>query len=367
MSQDEPKQSESVKPTPKTPNVSSTTNKSGTSLEQATQVAQQTWKRTEPVLKVQGIKVLRGTINLLEKVADKLEAQPIQPANPSVAGLTPPVVAKPPQVVVSTPVDSTTATPKTVIDFPSSDTSKLDETRISEIIEITPKTPEQQILTTTTPVTDTQESTDKPPTFVDRFMPSFQSVQTAWNGVLKLIRGLLPASANQKLSDWGLTGAIAGTIVLILWISVAVSPDKPVDVTKLPPEEIQTPPELKAPKKPEPVEIVSPKPPVLTPEQNLIASIQNQVTGITNQYADGLIQSLEVNFPKSLLIIKVSPDWYDIKPGKQDKLADEMLSRSAEMDFSKLEITDTKGNVVARSPVVGTHMVILKRQLDLDA
>ncbi len=364
MSQDEPKQSESVKQTPKTPKVSSTTNKSGTSLEQATQVAQQTWKRTEPVLKVQGIKVLRGTINLLEKVADKLEAQPIQPASSS---LTPPVVVSPPQVVVSTPVDSTIATPKTVIDFPSSDTSKLDETRISEIIEITPKTPEQQILTTT-PVTDTQESTDKPPTFVDRFLPSFQSVQTAWNGVLKLIRGLLPASANQKLSDWGLTGAIAGTIVLILWISVAVSPDKPVDVTKLPPEEIQTPPELTAPKKPQAVEIVSPKPPVLTPEQNLIASIQNQVTGITNQYADGLIQSLEVNFPKSLLIIKVSPDWYDIKPGKQDKLADEMLSRSAEMDFSKLEITDTKGNIVARSPVVGTHMVILKRQLEsLDA
>jgi hypothetical protein len=69
-----------------------------------------------------------------------------------------------------------------------------------------------------------------------------------------------------------------------------------------------------------------------------------------------------------LLIIKVSSDWYDIKPGKQDKLADEMLSRSAEMDFSKLEITDTKGNIVARSPVVGTHMVILKRQLEsLDA
>ncbi|HEY9691399.1 MAG TPA: hypothetical protein V6D15_04305 [Oculatellaceae cyanobacterium] len=362
MSQDEPKQSESVKLTPKTPNVSSTTNKSGTSLKQATQVAQQTWKRTQPVLKVQGIKVLRGTINLLEKVADKLEAQPIEPASSS---LTPPVVASPPQVVVSKPVDSTTATSETVINLDTADTSKLNETRISEIIEITPKTP-QQILTT--PVTDSQESTAKPTTFVDRFMPSFQSVQTAWNGVLKLIRGLLPASANQKLSDWGLTGAIATTIVLILWLSVAVVPGKPVDVTKLPPEEIQTPSELKAPKKPEPVEIVSPTPAVLTPEQNLIASIQNQVTGITNQYADGLIQSLEVNFPKSLLIIKVSSDWYDIKPGKQDKLADEMLSRSAEMDFSKLEITDTKGNIVARSPVVGTHMVILKRQLEnLDA
>ncbi|MGB3207111.1 MAG: hypothetical protein WBB28_19160 [Crinalium sp.] len=361
MSQDEAKQSESVKPIATTPNVSSTTKATGTSLNQVSQVAQQTWKRTEPVLKVQSVKVLRGTINLLEKVANKLEAEPTKQVSSSVSELTPPVAEKPEQIVASIPIETIAVTPAAEV----VSGTKVEETSASKSVEVTPVMPEQQ-----TPVTaktlqqsETTESRSETPTFVDRFLPSFQSVQRVWNGVLKLIRGLLPASVNQKLSDWGLTGAIATTIVLILWISVAVSPDKPVDVTKLPPEEIQTPPELKAPNKPEPVEVVSPKPPVLTPEQNLIASIQNQVTGITNQYADGLIQSLEVNFPKSLLIIKVSSDWYDIKPGKQDKLADEMLSRSAEMDFSKLEITDTKGNIVARSPVVGTHMVILKRQL----
>ena len=34
----------------------------------------------------------------------------------------------------------------------------------------------------------------------------------------------------------------------------------------------------------------------------------------------------------------------------------------SDFDFSKVEITDSEGTLVARSPVVGTDMVILKRQ-----
>jgi len=37
----------------------------------------------------------------------------------------------------------------------------------------------------------------------------------------------------------------------------------------------------------------------LTPEQNLIASIENQVAEITDRYADGLIQSIQANFQSS--------------------------------------------------------------------
>jgi hypothetical protein len=52
----------------------------------------------------------------------------------------------------------------------------------------------------------------------------------------------------------------------------------------------------------------------------------------------------------------------NLKESQQDKLADEILRRSNELDFSKLEITDLKGTLLARSPVVGPNMVILKRQ-----
>jgi hypothetical protein len=244
-------------------------------------------------------------------------------------------------------------------------TPALEEPSASTPLNAPQAASEQQTPVNTTVVENsaTESKVPETPTFVDRFLPSFERVQAWRNAALKNIRALLPESLNQKLSDWALTGAIAGVIVILLWTSAALIPQKPVEVANVPPAEIKTPPELKAPKKPEPVKIAPPPTLVLTPEQNLIAAIQNQVAEITEKYAGGLIQSIEANFQGSLLTVKVSDGWYSLKQPQQDKLADEMLRRSQELDFSKLEITDPEGTLVARTPVVGPHMVILKRQV----
>jgi len=133
-------------------------------------------------------------------------------------------------------------------------------------------------------------------------------------------------------------------------------------VAKAPPNTINAPPELKAPEQPQPVEVEPPPTPELTPEQSLISAIQNQVAEVTQQYGNGLIRSIEANFLASRLIVKVNNGWYDLKESQQNKLADEILRRSKGLDFSKLEITDLNGTLLARSPVVGPNMVILKRQ-----
>lgn len=233
------------------------------------------------------------------------------------------------------------------------------------------------------PVLETVEKPTKPK-LEDRVLPNYSWFQSAWNGVLGRIRAILPASWNEKLSDLGLTAAIASLIVVILWTSAAIIPGgtdtkpiagspNPPTITAAPPEEvadlpptptppaIEAPPELTAPEPPQVLEPEPPPPPVLTPEQSLIAGIQNQVTEITNQYAEGLIQSLNANFESSQLAIAVSDRWYSIPASKQDKLADDMLRRAAELDFSKLEISDLNGTLIARSPVVGDKMIVLKR------
>jgi hypothetical protein len=133
-------------------------------------------------------------------------------------------------------------------------------------------------------------------------------------------------------------------------------------VAKAPPNSIDAPPELKAPQPPQPVEVVQPPQPELTPEQSLVAAIQQQVAEITERYGNGLIQSIDANFLASRLMVKVSDRWYSLKESQQNKLADEILRRSRELDFSRLEITDLEGTLVARTPVVGSNMVILKRQ-----
>jgi hypothetical protein len=206
----------------------------------------------------------------------------------------------------------------------------------------------------------TKESTQTP--LPDRVLPKFPQLEAFWDSTLQKIRSLLPPPWNQKLSDWGLTGAIAGLIVLLLVTTAALLPKTPDQVAKAPPNSIEAPPELKAPKAPQSVEVEPPPMPQLTPEQSLIAAIQKQVADITELYGKGLIQSIEANFLTSRLIVKVSNGWYELKESQQNNLADEVLHRSGELDFIKLELVDPKGTLLARNPVVGSHMVILKRQ-----
>lgn len=235
--------------------------------------------------------------------------------------------------------------------------------------------------------------------------------QSWWSTVLGKIRSVLPANLSSQLSDTALSGIIAAIAVIIVWTTSSLLSGKPLEVATIPspvaetplevvtappiseipkevatapvsepeptpiptpveepPTTIPTPPELSAPAAAEPVEETLPEPkptstPIveLTPEQTLIAAIEKQVAEISNSIADGLIDSIQVNFEASSLTAKVRNDWYTLKPSEQDKLAAQMLKRSRELDFNRLEITDPKGTLLARSPVVGKDMIIFKR------
>ncbi len=349
-----------------------------------------TENQEKPFLKAQTLKVLRGTIGLLEGVVQKLETEPVREI--------PPQAASPATTTVSAPVlDTTTATPQTeslgrasesvaddipavVPEFMGSDTpTVVPELLDSDIPAVVPEfmgsdtptvVPEfiDSDIPTATPDVVKQESVfepvseTRPPRLLDRILPSFDKLQAFWDGTLRKVRSLLPAAWNEKLSDWALTSAIAGIVVVIMVATAALLPETPAQVAKAPPNTIDAPPELKAPKPAQPVEVIAPPEPELTPEQSLVASIQHQVAEITERYGNGLIQSIEANFMASRLMVKVSDRWYELKESQQNKLADEILRRSRELDFSKLEITDLQGTLVARNPVVGSNMVILKRQ-----
>lgn len=217
---------------------------------------------------------------------------------------------------------------------------------------------------------------------------------TVLSQILAPIRALLPPALNQTLSDWGLTGAIALIVVVITWTTTSVLFPKPPEVAQFPPpassevsempptefppvSEVPTPaPEL-PPVKTEPSPVTPPKeaprpkkaPPVveknppgpLTPEQTLIASIQSKVAQVTEN-ADIPIASIQANFGASELLVRISDEWYNITASRQDKLASQIFERGKELDFRTVEIADSQGNLVARSPVVGTRMIIVKRQ-----
>jgi hypothetical protein len=227
-----------------------------------------------------------------------------------------------------------------------------------------------------------------------------------WSAVLGKIRSFLPENLSTKFSDTALTGIIAGIAVIVFWTTSSILSGKPTEVASVPPtqeappatiatpteetpppvaeevpvpqtEETPTPqPEETPPPiaeevppqveesplpEPEPTPTLTPEI-VLTPEQTLVAAIENQVAEISDRFAAELIQSIQANFRSSNLTIKISNEWYNLKQSQQDKLAADILQRSKDLDFSHLEIIDSQGRLVARNPVVGTEMIIFQRQ-----
>jgi hypothetical protein len=216
--------------------------------------------------------------------------------------------------------------------------------------------------------------------------PGTKQTPSFWGGIVAKIRSLLPASLSAKLSNTALTGIIAAISVILIWTTSTVLTNKPTEVATVPPVSetpsptITTPPPEIIPE-PQPTVEITPEPeptpepmpepeptpeptPILelTPEQQLIVAIQNQVGEISDRFASDLIKSIQANFSTSNLTVKISDDWYTLKEYQQNKLAADILQRSTELDFSHLEITDSQDKLVARSPVVGTEMVIFKRQ-----
>ncbi|MBC6478346.1 MAG: hypothetical protein GDA56_11785 [Hormoscilla sp. GM7CHS1pb] len=222
-----------------------------------------------------------------------------------------------------------------------------------------------------------------------------------WNVVLRNIRAVLPKLLNQVLSDFTLIlGISVAILILPLWIIILISPtevvESPTVEAEKPPTEVVESPTVEAEepateavgqasrlsveteepgKAEEPprsavgqasrlsVEIVPA--PILMPEENLVAIIQNQVADRIPEaeYAQGLIQSLKADFNNNLLVVQVSYNWYYISPENQNEFAQSMRQLSQELDFYKLEITDTEDTLLARSPVVGPKMVIFQRRL----
>ncbi|WP_138502670.1 hypothetical protein [Nostoc sp. PA-18-2419] len=236
--------------------------------------------------------------------------------------------------------------------------------------------------------------------------PSFlQQLQLRWGGLLRTVRLFLPSNLSTKLSDTALTGIITGIAVILVWTTTTIFTNKPTQVATVPPVEevpiptptITTPPKSAVPEPQPPEEITPPEkitpapeaqqPPQeitplpepepeviptptptptlireLTPEQALIVAIENQVAEISDRTTSGLIKSIQANFRTSNLTVKISDDWYTISESQQDKLAADILQRSQQLDFTHLEIIDSRNRLIARNPVVGTEMVIFKRK-----
>ncbi len=186
----------------------------------------------------------------------------------------------------------------------------------------------------------------------------FKRFSTATAPIWRSVRQTLapvPVPASLKPILTKPTGAIAFVLVLTLIISLKPHPSA---IVKAPIPNAIAQPQVNPINKlvpPEKSDIS------VSPEKVLVAAIQEQVTSISTKYGEALIGSVQTNFKLGRLIVQLTDAWYQLAPERQQELVNEIQQRSQALTFKKLLIADSANNLLARSPAIGTDMVILRQ------
>ena len=129
------------------------------------------------------------------------------------------------------------------------------------------------------------------------------------------------------------------------------------------PTEILIPDNLESPGRARKLKISTIEPELdFTPEQTLIAAIKSKVTKLTQEYPTELVESAKVDLLQNSLLVNVTDEWYQLSESRQNKMANEMLKRSRQFNFHKLELKDDAGTLIARNPVIGDQIIILENK-----
>ncbi|MGB3492068.1 MAG: hypothetical protein WBA57_05035, partial [Elainellaceae cyanobacterium] len=182
--------------------------------------------------------------------------------------------------------------------------------------------------------------------------PILTQLWRLWLRLLAILRDRLLPESLKTLSDITLTTFAAVLLVGILWLTSAItSGGAPVAAQERP----DSTPAMTAPPS-------SSKP---VPNSKRLAVLQEKVSALTDEYAEGMVQSVQVNFGGDRLIVTLGSDWYRLDAAQQDQLAQSLLAKTKKLDFSKLDMIDFSGTRIGRSPVVGDDMIIFSRTKDL--
>ncbi|MGL6344104.1 MAG: hypothetical protein ACRC80_33780 [Waterburya sp.] len=131
------------------------------------------------------------------------------------------------------------------------------------------------------------------------------------------------------------------------------------------PTTIPIPPDLTSPGRAKNLKIVTIEPELtFTPEQTLVAALQGKIADLINKDEADIVNFIKVDLPTSSLVVEMKDNWYELNESRQNKLANEILQRSRKLNFSKLELKDSQGTLVARNPVIGEQIIILQGNKD---
>jgi hypothetical protein len=93
----------------------------------------------------------------------------------------------------------------------------------------------------------------------------------------------------------------------------------------------------------------------------VVNDTKTQISDVSKKYGEALVQSVETNPKVGRLIVSLGDAWYQLDAPKQSQLMSDLLARSQSLKFPKLVVADSEMHLIARSPVAGNEMVIVRR------
>jgi hypothetical protein len=207
-----------------------------------------------------------------------------------------------------------------------------------------------------------------------------------WAGLMQQFRRILPVQIHRFADTMAIAIIVIFVTVGIWFVDGFFVPKEKPPVANPPSAPVVAQPTPTAPDAPAPAPIVdrptptateAPEPvvdrptptapdlattPQISPEQVFIEEIEAQLSEITSQYPADLVRSLSVDLARDRLIVRLDPAWYTIDDEQQNSLTDRMWQQAQANHFRKLDIQDSQGVSIARSPVVGKHPIILQRR-----
>lgn len=216
---------------------------------------------------------------------------------------------------------------------------------------------------------------------IDQFLLVLADGASVWRKLLRWVRLLLPIKFQRRLSDEVLTAIILGLLMLLLAVWNPLGRRSPAVVDRGPDSPVAESNRVEAPSLGDGSSLAAgetsltapelsptvPLPDPSSPDQGLIEAIQTQVSRLSRSYTAGLIESVEVNLPAHILTVNISADWYGLGRSAQDRIAQDIYNQAQGLEFQTLRLRDAEGTIVARNPVVGNTMIVLKRIRATDA
>lgn len=191
----------------------------------------------------------------------------------------------------------------------------------------------------------------KPLSTLDELLIGLAEGVSLWRRGLRWLRSQLPVAWRSQLSDQLLTAILLGFGVVLLVITHGPATPPPKAASPNPVAEVAAPlePTLELESTP-------------TLEESLITDLQTQLSGMSRSYSVGLIDAVEVNLPHQALTIHLGESWYGLLATQQDSIAQAIYRQAQDLGLERLSLQDPQGLVVARSPVVGSTVVVLQRR-----